>query len=134
MHIFFAGISVIIVVMLMIPAVFGFQNFTQWGGMYTDSWCFAELFEMNPALHPTSRSQVLTIGKDDGTRVVLYNPQYNEQTCAARARTECGRTTKDGWVVNWVRPRFKAAYFMGYSNACDLPLSASSPWFIHVAS
>lgn len=120
---------VAIVVSLMLPSVFGLQNFTQWGGMYTNAWCVATVFDRDPyGSDGNASSETQTAGTTDGTRIVWYGNQHNEETCAYWARTRCGRFAAKGFVIRWATPVFKEREYLGRLNACDLP-PHSFEWF-----
>lgn len=128
-HWFFFGTFSVIVMTLMLPALFGLQNFTQWGGMYSNAWCTARVFDANPySANAVYLSEFQTAGTTDGTRIVWYGNQHNEETCAYWAKTRCGRTAANGFVIRWVIPVFKEREYLGRLNACDLP-PHSFQWF-----
>lgn len=129
--IFFTSITVIVVVTLMIPAAFGLQNFTQWGGMYTNSWCSVWVYQSSPYVVGSENipKERQVAGMTDGSRFVWYGNQHNEQTCALWARTRCGRASAAGWTIHWVVPVFKEKFFLGQGNACDVQPPNSFDWF-----
>lgn len=128
-YIFFGAISFIIVSTMMIPSVFGLQSFTQWGGMYTDSWCNATVYSGHPE-DPGVQSKWFTVAKDQTTVAVWSSPMHNQTTCAMWFREVlCGRTVPEGWKVVWVKPNYKHQEYMGDNNACDIKLELHAPWF-----
>lgn len=111
------------------PPLFGLQNFTQWGGMYTNNWCTVQLGDSNPIDNPAAKTEDVLAGKVT-TRYVWSYPMHNATSCLVWGRKYCGRTATAGWTVTWVRPYFKGTYYMDPNNACDLPLPVSySTWF-----
>ncbi len=128
-HCIFLGMFLIIVVTLMLPSLFGLQNFTQWGGMYSNAWCNARVFDGNPhGAHAVYLTESQTAGTTDGTRLVWYGNQHNQETCAYWARTRCGRLSSKGFIIRWVTPVFKGKEYLGTFNACELP-PHSFEWF-----
>lgn len=129
--VFFALLSVVIFVTLTAPALFGLQNFTQWGGMYDDHWCHAEIYSSNPFLPGAKPKQVrITAGQID--RRVFSAPAHNQMTCAVWVRQFCGQKMDDGWEAVWVSPMVRGELFLEEKNVCDLAsLSATNSWFFH---
>jgi len=129
---FFFVVVVIIVVTMMLPGIFGLQHFTQWGGMYTNSWCKVQIADKDPLLHTDARSEHIMAGLV--TRSVWSFPMHNEESCVVWSRRYCGKQAKDGWTITWVRPHYKNEYFLDPNNACDLALPASTAiWFTDVS-
>lgn len=125
----FAAISISIVLFMMLPGIFGFQKFTQWGGMYTDSWCRVDVYAGNP--HTESGVPMESvIASTVGPGAVYSAPMHNFETCLMWSRrVQCGRVTKDGWTVRWARPYFKKQYYIDPLNACDLQVQPGLEWF-----
>lgn len=113
---------------MMMPAAFGLQHFTQWGGMYSDSWCTIQLADKNPMEHADAQIENVTAGLV--TRAVWSYPMHNKRTCAVWGRKYCGRTAQGGWSVSWVRPHFKGEFYMDPDNMCAVHIPATfSSWF-----
>ncbi len=126
--IFFAVIVVIIVTTLMLPAVFGFQKFTQWGGMFTDSWCVVQAYSDNPHTNPQAFHEEV-IASLVGPPITWSPPLHNHMSCLMWAKqVQCGRVTKDGWTVKWADPVFKHVSYYAPGNACDVS-DQSGEWY-----
>gem|GEM_PF-4046942 len=129
MPIFFFCISVLIVITLMVPGAFGLQHFTQWGGMYSNSWCRIQVSDKNPLGNRDARTEDVTAGLV--TQSVWSYPMHNRKTCAVWGKKHCGKTApQGGWEVTWVRPFYKNQYYLDPENVCDVTMPASySSWF-----
>ena len=128
--VFFALISLAMVVTLVAPAAFGFQNFTQWGGMYDDHWCNVDLYSADPAKAPKGelKHKQVTAGGDG--RRVYSAPAHNRMTCLVWARTLCNKPV-DNWKAEWVSPMLQSQKYLAKVNACDIQLpSETESWFI----
>lgn len=124
----FAMVTVVIVTCMMLPQYFGMMKFTQWGAMYTDSWCRVDISSGKPG-DDGVQSDVVT-ASTVGPGAVFSAPMHNYQSCLMWARmVQCGRVMPDGWTVAWARPFFKGQYFLGEDNVCDLPLDPDAEWF-----
>lgn len=125
----FGVVAGTIVAAMMLPGFFGLQKFTQWGAMYTDSWCRMDVYSANPNGGDDVKSewvQASTVGPG----AVFSAPMHNFMSCLMWARkVQCGRVTQDGWKVTWVSPEFKGKHFFDPQNACDVPLDPSAEWF-----
>ena len=127
--IFFLLISLSIIAGMMLPGFFGLQKFTQWAGMYTDSWCRVTAYAENPHTHPQTKSEEIT-ASTVGAPPVYSAPMHNYDSCLMWARTvQCGRVTSGGWKVAWASPVFKGKRYIDPANACDVPLDAHAQWF-----
>ena len=126
---FFAIVLVAVTVTLVMPALFGLQNFTQWGGMYDDHWCNAKVYAENPYEFPNTKSEQVTAGM--GEPRVYSTPGHNRMTCLVWVRTLCKTKAKDGWTITWVEPKLQSQFFLGEENACDLSLPGTERWFFH---
>lgn len=125
--VFFLVVCTAIVTTMMLPAVFGMELFTQWGAMYTDSWCSVRVYDGDP-LKPETHTMNVTAGITD-TSPVWSAPMHNEETCTMYARNIlCGQKSTEGWTIVWARPFFKGKYFLDPQNVCDLTLG-SYEWF-----
>lgn len=125
----FAAIALCVVMFMMLPGIFGFQKFTQWGGMYTDSWCRVDVYSGNPNTDSDVKMESV-IASTVGPGAVYSAPMHNFETCLMWSRSvQCGRKTKEGWTVTWARPYFKKQYFIDPQNACDLQLQPGVEWF-----
>lgn len=126
---FFALTSLVIVITIILPHVFGFQNFTQWGGMYTDGWCTAYTASAAvPDIASPLPGVTIKTMQAPTTRVVWYSPMHNETTCIAWTQSHCNRFWKDGWKIAAVYPYFRQKYLADKRNVCDL--SMPHRWFI----
>jgi hypothetical protein len=124
----FGVIATAIVTCMMLPGFFGLMKFTQWGGMYTDSWCRMDTYSADPKTEGVQSEwvQASTVGPG----AVFSAPMHNFMSCLMWARkVQCGRVTKDGWKVTWVSPEFKGKHFFDPRNACDVPLDPNAEWF-----
>jgi predicted metalloprotease with PDZ domain len=119
--------SVVIFVFLAAPQVFGFQNFVQWGGMYDDRWCTVHQYDKNP--HTSTDARMSTVVPGSEMLRVYSAPTHNRQTCLARSRMYCGKTTKEGWPIVWVEPEFQGVTYMGDANVCDINDPSLDYWF-----
>lgn len=111
------------------PAFFGLQNSTQWGGMYDNHWCHAELFSRDPGVHQSKqplRRRIVTAGY---TSRVYSSPAHNRMTCLVWSRTYCGKKDPNGWAIAWVNPVLQAQEYINGANACDLDLPGTEDWF-----
>ncbi|MEQ1849874.1 MAG: hypothetical protein ABL890_04780 [Candidatus Peribacteraceae bacterium] len=126
---FFLFVCVAIVTTMMVPAAFGLQHFTQWGGMYSNSWCRIQIADRDPLTE--SDAQVAEVTAGFVTQAVWSYPMHNRSTCAVWGRKYCGKPSpQGGWTVEWVRPYFKDEYYMDPENVCTVPMPASySSWF-----
>ncbi len=126
---FFGCFSVALLVFLVVPAVFGLQNFNQWGGMYDEHWCYVDMYSGHPKDDdPPPRHEQQSAGFT-GTSRVFSGPMNNEKTCLMWARSRCGKKSTDGWTILWAVPTLKGHAFTHGKNVCDLSLPDSSPWF-----
>ncbi len=124
----FAAVAFAIVSCLMLPGYFGLMKFTQWGAMYTDSWCRVEVYSGDPSDENAATQSVTA--STYGPGAVFSAPMHNHFSCAMWARTiQCGRTMSDGWTVVWARPVYKGNFFLDPNNACDMPLDPNAEWF-----
>lgn len=115
----------------MAPHALGLQNFTQWGGMYTDGWCTVTLSSA-PLKSPreTTPEEILTKQvQANTTRAVWYASMHNELTCLTWGRTHCGKTTADGWVALGAYPYFRQKFLFEEQNICDIPPDETLTWF-----
>lgn len=126
---FFLGVSAAVVAAMMLPTLFGLEKYTQWGGMYTDSWCRTWVYSGDPNTGGPVSSE-LVVASTVGPPPVFSASMHNHAICAMWARTvQCGRVTKAGWTVRWVSPELKGVRFLGPRNACDIPLDPHAEWF-----
>lgn len=117
---FFTLTSLIIVTTIIIPHVFGFQNFTQWGGMYTDGWCTAYTASASvPDIATPTPGVLIKTMQAPTTRVVWYSPMHNETSCIAWARSHCGRLWKDGWTIAAVYPYLRQKFLADKKDVCS---------------
>ncbi len=113
----------------MLPAFFGLLKFTQWGGMYTDSWCHIRVYSGSPFTGAKVEEQYV-IASTIGPPIVYGPPVHNHLTCLMWARTvQCGKVTPQGWTIKWASPQFKGQRYYDPKNACDIPLSPVLDWF-----
>ncbi len=124
--IFFLLVTVTIVVTMMVPAAFGLQNVTQWGGMYTDAWCSVHLYDGDPYGDPVPASEQIWAGRI-GT--VWSVPMFNQAMCLVWARKFCGNKSPGGLAVRWVDPIYKGKKYFEPKNPCALDLPPSYDWF-----
>lgn len=125
----FAIIAALIVSTMMLPRYFGMQKFTQWGAMYTDSWCRMDVYSANPAGGGDVKTESVTASLV-GPPAVFSSPMHNFASCLMWARkVQCSRVTGGGWKVAWVRPEFKSTFFFDPGNACDVPVDPNVEWF-----
>lgn len=127
---FFASIAIAIFVTLTAPALFGLQNFTQWGGMYDDHWCHAEAYSSSPYHSPSPAFEELTAGNMGKSRVYSA-PSHNKLSCLAWVKTLCGQKATDGWTIEWVEAKLKGELFLEKNNACDISLPGGDRWYFH---
>ncbi len=128
--VFFTIFTVLIVTTLMLPGVLGMQSFTQWGGMYDDHWCTADLYSENPNGAPADRLRHEYVAVGDGVAPRVYSvPSHNPQTCLMWLKMLCGKPSKEGWIIRWVRPVFQKNPYLDPQNACDVPTDTSLEWF-----
>lgn len=125
---FFAFISAVMVVTLVMPAAVGLQNFTQWGGMYDDHWCVINAYDKNPHAYSDAKHVQFSIG--DGRRV-FSSPAHNRKSCVAAVQIFCGQPSTEGWTMAWIEPTLKTERFLGEQNACDPALPVIRHWFFH---
>lgn len=134
-HIFFACITAVIVVAMMLPAFFGLQEFTQWGGMYTDGWCAvnaesAVVANAKDPLPPGAEMKRILAGDMQREPIVWYPPMQSEQTCIAFARSWCGvQAPGTTWKVQSAFPFFRGAFLVHEKDICALPNIPSFSWF-----
>lgn len=124
---FSALMSVIILVFLALPWVFGFQHFVQWGAMYDDRWCIIQEYEKSP--HETQDVRFQTIVPGSDVSRVYSGPTHNRMTCLAQARMRCDRQSKDEWTIVWVEAQFQGVSILGQANVCDLSVPSLDYWF-----
>ncbi len=130
--VFFALISAVIFVSLAAPALFGLQNFTQWGGMYDEHWCHADIYSSDPfdVKKPKPKQIRITAGAEN--RRVFSAPAHNQMSCAVWVRQFCGEKMKDGWTAAWVSPMLRGISFFEKQNACDITsLDSTDTWYFH---
>ncbi len=126
---FFLAVCVVIVATMMLPSLFGMQKFTQWGAMYTDSWCQVRVYDKDPGKNSDAKS-LNVLGGTTNTRPVWSAPMHNPESCAMYARNVlCGQPSADGWTVVWAQPYFKGKYYLDPVNACTLN-PGKYPWFV----
>lgn len=128
---FFAFVAIIIPTTMIAPQVFGLQNFTQWGGMYTDGWCTAHLASapIDPSV-ATPQGTFVEQKQAPTTRPVWYASMHNVETCTAWVRSYCGRISSDGtWIVQAAYPYFRLEFLHEKQNVCAFPPSLSDAWF-----
>ncbi len=128
--IFFTAISVTIFVTFTAPALFGLQNYTQWGGMYDDHWCHAQVYTVDPYKNPGAKRDEITAG-DMGQPRVYSAPSHNRLTCLVWVKTFCGQRSKDGWLIGWVEPKLQSQLYLGPRNACTISLPGTERWYFH---
>lgn len=127
---FFAAVAVTMFMTMTAPALFGFQNFTQWGGMYDDHWCHAEVYSDDPRISPPPLHDEMTAG-DMGQPRVYSAPSHNRMTCLVWVRTLCGQKSKDGWIITWIEPKLQSELYLGKKNACSMWLPGTERWYFH---
>jgi hypothetical protein len=133
--IFFGFVAVVIVTTMLAPRVFGFQQFTQWGGMYIDSWCVTNVssdLRTSQLQPPADPSQVDRLLAGDGrtSPIVWYAPMHNEVTCVAWARNLCGKQVPgEAWRMRTVFASFREKDLAHGANVCLLPEDPSFSWF-----
>lgn len=122
-------------VTMMMPAVFGLQEFTQWGGMYIDGWCSAtimtEEFDPEGTLPPgsTIKTGSVMAGDTKRLRMTWFSPMQSTQTCAAWAHSWCGKMGPQGWVVKASYPYFRKKFITDKQNVCAYSNHPSFRWF-----
>ena len=133
--IFFGFISFVIVVTMLAPRVFGFQQFTQWGGMYIDSWCVTDVSSgarIGKTFPPKNPAEVDRLLAGDGrtSPIVWYAPMHNEKTCIAWARNLCGeQAPEQAWRIGTVFATLHGKKLARGGNICLLPEDPSFSWF-----
>lgn len=128
--IFFLLMVALTIVFFALPPLFGLQNFNQWGGMYDEHWCYAEMYDHNP--HVVTGAMLKFERQnagDTGTQRVYSGPMNNQNSCLMWAHSRCGKKSTDGWLIRWIEPALKGKHFIGGKNVCDLPLAHETPWF-----
>ena len=123
---FFLAVAVCIVVTMTVPTLFGLQNVTQWGAMYTDAWCSIYVYDSDPGTNSSAKSEQLWAGR---VGTVYSVPMFNEEMCLMWSRKYCGKPATDGWTIRWVSPYYKKKEYFKPKNPCDLTLDASYDWF-----
>lgn len=130
---FFGMVTVWIVVTMIVPKFFGLQHFSQWAGMYTDSWCNVRIYSADPESGPDVKNENIMAGMTR-TQPVWSAPMHNETSCAIWAqRNLCNRMSQGGWEVKWASPYFKTRYYLEPKNVCEMTIDSSFDWFRHVS-
>ncbi len=111
---------------MMVPQVFGFQNITQWGGMYVDGWCGATLYDGDSVVKNWTQTKYMTAGT---VGTVFSVPMFTQDMCAHWSRKFCGQITPEGWTVGWVDPYYHGEYFHLPQNVCTSLSDVS--WYPH---
>jgi len=129
--VFFALVSLVIFVTLAAPAFFGLQNFTQWGGMYNEHWCHADIYDADPFQKEAKPVYVrITAGVD--ARRVFSSPAHNQLSCTVWVRQFCDEKMKDGWKAVWISPMLRGVAFLEKQNACAISsLDSTDSWYFH---
>lgn len=124
-NVFFGIVTVFISTALMLPSVFGMQDLGQWGGMYIDGWCSAEIISIQtvksieaPAL--ATSTDIIT----GGYKVTMHN----KKSCIAWVQSWCNQERKKGWKI--IESKVTYAHEPITGNTCELPFP-KQPWFIH---
>lgn len=127
---FFCFMAVMTAVVLVVPAMFGLQNFNQWGGMYDEHWCNVTMYSDNPHLVTGALLKVETQSAGHtGTSRVFSGPMANESTCLMWTLSRCGKRSQEGgWIIRYADPYLKGHHFLDGQNACDFS-QPSVPWF-----
>lgn len=134
--VFFGGIAMIIVTTMMAPRIFGFQQFGQWGGMYSDFWCraYVRADAAKTAIDPIAdegRADTFLSGDGRNSRIVWYATMHNEETCASWVRSLChSKELKHTWNVRSAFAYYRGKYLMRGLNICDQPYRPSFRWFV----
>ena len=129
-NLFFCIVSILIVTTLIVPHLFGLQNFTQWGGMYTDGWCSLSLASdavsnfADPPVHVKTKQM-----QGSTTPIVWYAPMQSEETCIAWAQSHCDRVQEEGWAARMISVYFRQKYLFEGKNVCAMPRLYEG-WFV----
>ena len=129
-NLFFGTVSVLIITTLIVPHFFGLQNFTQWGGMYTDGWCsiFIASEETRNFADPPSHVKTKHI-QGPSTSIVWYAPMQSEETCIAWAQSHCNTVQEEGWSARAISAYFRQRYLFEGKNVCAMTKMYEG-WFI----
>ncbi|MBI1812495.1 hypothetical protein HY285_00945 [Candidatus Peregrinibacteria bacterium] len=126
---FFGLVSVIIVVTMMVPRLFGLHQSTQWGGMYVDGWC-SLLVTAAPLESPyQSTTTVATARVTEDDRPVWYTPMHTEESCIGWAHSFCGTPSSKGWPIVAAYAYLQGTYLLDGANICTLPFQPSFQWY-----
>ena len=130
---FFLGfMAFAIVACFMLPRLFGFQYFTQWGGMYTDGWCSVEVSaESRPSADERGTTERILAGDIATWRLVWFPPMHRADTCVAWARSYCGKTSPKGITIQSVFPYYRGKFLAGGKDICTFAEIPAFHWFTH---
>lgn len=131
---FFLGLcALVIVTCMMVPRAFGLQYFSQWGGMYTDGWCAAELGgtlvtsgELN---RQTGAMERILAGDTSRGGLVWFPPMHREETCIAWVRSWCGQLSLQKMPIVSAFAHFQNHFLEQSKNICILDDRPSFHWF-----
>ncbi len=124
-NLFFGIVTVITIVTMMIPNVFGLEGFTQWGGMYVDGWCSIYVSEAPLDQEPDAAN--IEIREDEIN--VWYTPMHSAKSCVAWAHSWCGQPSPEGWPIVAAYAYHRGSYLENDIDICSLPDRASFRWY-----
>ena len=124
-HLFGGFVTATVVATMMLPGAFGFQGYTQWGGMYVDGWC--NVMTAPAPMSEDPGAPTYEIREDQNN--VWYTPMHSPASCVAWARSWCGQQSPAGWPIVSAYAYHRGVYLENDVDVCALPDRPSFRWY-----